>query len=342
MLYKPVEQQTLTNWSDNRALVKEPAQAADLYQRFFDTPINEGERQTVVAAVRSTWQGGQAEAAWQAVDDREVHLDLQELSVSPQGDWAEIELHEAYQNQTGLRQEVVYYFSLPKSAVVTGLWLGNSPDKSQAFEYQVAPRGAAQGVYREQTRVMKDPALIEQIGPRQYRLRAFPVPPMRMNTNPNTGRSTIEDAPQLHLWLTWREMAQNGGWPLPSLAEQRNVYWDNQTVRLVDGKKLHVPDDEWLPESLSTPQPAPPQAHRSDLPGGQSVLAIPADGVELPQIPADLRLAVVLDRSRSMESVAAPVKAALERLGEFDQPGSPVDVYLTASPYRGEGPSLVP
>ena len=49
-------------------------------------------------------------------------------------------------------QEVVYYFSLPELAVITGLWLGNSPDKAKADVYQVAPRGAAQAVYREETR----------------------------------------------------------------------------------------------------------------------------------------------------------------------------------------------
>jgi putative PEP-CTERM system integral membrane protein len=342
MLYKPVEPQTLANWSDNRALVKEPAQAADLYQQFFDEPINDGERQTIVAAVRSTWQAGNAEAAWQAVDDREVHLMEQDLTVSPRGDWAELELHEAYQNQTGQLQEVVYYFSLPESAVITGLWLGNTPDKSQAFSYQIAPRGAAQAVYREQTRIQKDPALIEQIGPSQYRLRAFPVPTLDIEYHSETGRSTVEDAPPLHLWLTWREMAQDGAWPLPQLAEHRNVFWDNHTARSVDGGKMDVPEDEWLPESLPAPEPAPAQPHRSDLPGGQTVLAIPANQVDLPQPAEDLRLAVVLDRSRSMESLSDEVKAALDSLAAYDQPDKSVDVYLTASAYRGEGPQLLP
>jgi len=179
LLYNPVHPQKLDNWSDNFALAREPAQAAALYRRFFDTPITVGERDTIVSAVRSTWQADQAEAAWQAVDDREVHLLRQELQTAPHGDWAELELHEVYQNQTADQQEVIYYFNLPESAVITGLWLGSSPDKSEAFFYQIAPRGAAQAVYREQTRVMKDPALVEQIGPRQYRLRAYPVPPLR-------------------------------------------------------------------------------------------------------------------------------------------------------------------
>ena len=37
------------------------------------------------------------------------------------GDTIELELHEVYENQTANQQEVVYYFSLPESAVITGL-----------------------------------------------------------------------------------------------------------------------------------------------------------------------------------------------------------------------------
>jgi len=109
------------------------------------------------------------------VDDREVHLANQEVIIQEHGDWADIELHEVYQNQTAELQEAIYYFSLPESAVITGIWLGDTADKAQADAFQVAPRGAAQAVYREQTRVQKDPALVEQIGPRQYRLRVYPV-----------------------------------------------------------------------------------------------------------------------------------------------------------------------
>jgi putative PEP-CTERM system integral membrane protein len=341
LLYKPVQPQVLENWRDNTALVKEPVEAADLYKAFFDTPINKGERQTIVAAARSTWQPDAAQAAWLAVDDREVYLVRQELNVSPQGDWAELELHEVYENRTANQQEVVYYFSLPESAVVTGLWLGNSADKSQAYEYQVAPRGAAQAVYREETRVRRDPALVEQIGPRQYRLRAYPVPPMRLNYDSKTGRSTVVAAEQLHLWLEWREMAAPAGWPLPQMAELRNVYWDEGTLRLVNQSKMDVTGDEWLPAVVEGPQPSTPTAHRLDLPGGRSVLAVPADQANLPAIPQDLHLAVVLDRSRSMEALAAQVGAALESLRAFDHPNAPVDVYLTSSPYRGEEPSLV-
>jgi len=342
LLYKPVQPQTLESWRDNTALVKEPGEAAEMYERFFDTPINKGERRTVVAAARATWDPDASQAAWLAVDDREVYLVRQELELRPQGDWAELELHEVYENKTANQQEVVYYFSLPESAVITGLWLGNSSDKSQAYKYQVAPRGAAQAVYREETRVFRDPALVEQIGPRQYRLRAYPVPPIRLNYDDNTGRSTVEAAEQLHLWLEWREMASPQGWPMPQMAELRNVYWDQGTVRLLNQSKIDVTGDSWLPAVVDEPQPAAPSAHRLDLPGGRSILAIPAEQADIPPIPNDLRLAVILDRSRSMEALASEAGTALERLRSFDSQDSPVDVYLTSSPYRGEEPSMVP
>jgi putative PEP-CTERM system integral membrane protein len=54
---------------------------------------------------------------------------------------------------------------------------------------------------------------------------------------------------------------------------------------------------------------------------------------------------VVLDRSRSMEEHAAEVQATLARLADvaagLAEVGAAVDVYLTASPYRGEEASLV-
>jgi putative PEP-CTERM system integral membrane protein len=116
---------------------------------------------------------------------------------------------------------VLYYFSLPESAVITGVWLGESENRAERFEYIVAPRGAAQAVYRNEVRRNVDPALVEQIGPRQYRLRVFPVPPVEMTYDSETARSNIGEAPPLHLWLTWKTLAQQDGWPAPQLTMKR-------------------------------------------------------------------------------------------------------------------------
>jgi putative PEP-CTERM system integral membrane protein len=341
VLYVPVHPPEAGTIVDNRALVNEPREAAVLYERFFDQTIIEGERDTIVQAVRSTWSIDQAQAALQTVDDREVHLNRQAVTVTENGDWAEVELYEVYQNQTAQRQEVVYYFSLPESAVITGLWLGNSADRQARFAYRVSPRGAAQAVYRNEVQRYQDPALVEQIGPRQYRLRIFPVEPLRWRRDAATDRSIVEAAPPLHMWLTWRVLASDNAWPLPRLAEKRNVYWDAASVRLVNGAPMAAGVEAWLPASVLATSPVKPVAHRVDFPGGETVVVRPVSAGDLPKLAADLRLAVVLDRSRSMAEHAADVKAALARLAEVANPGTVVDVYLTASKYRGEEPSVV-
>jgi putative PEP-CTERM system integral membrane protein len=339
LLYEPVTPPSPDDNRDNVALSQESAQAAELYETFFDRPINTGERAAVIQAVRSTWSIDQARASLQAVDEREVLLTRQELNLTEHGDWAEVELYEVYQNQTSQRQEVVYYFSLPESAVITGLWLGNSPERQARFAYRIAPRGAAQAVYQDQVRYNMDPALVEQIGPRQYRLRIFPVEPQRLNWEESAGRSTLQAGPPLHLWLTWRVLASENSWPMPRLAEKRNVYWDATSVRLLNGQTLALGEEAWLPESSPAGATITPVTHQVNFSNGQSVVVRPVSANDLPSVEGNLRLAVVLDRSRSMADHAAEVKAALARLAEVRQAGATVEVYLTASKYRGEAPS---
>jgi putative PEP-CTERM system integral membrane protein len=340
ILYKPVKQQaeTESNRWQNQVFIEEPAQASDLYEQFFDEPITDGEKDTIVRAARSTWMPEQARAGWQAVDDREVYLARQETTVTAQGDWAEVEVYEVYENQTGQRQEVVYYFSLPETAVITGIWLGESADKSAAFSYQVTPRGAAQAVYQNEVRRNVDPALVEQIGPTQYRLRVFPILPQRWDWDEESNRSTLAESPPMHLWFTYRTMADAQTWPLPALADLRNVYWDDETVRLVNGVETAV-SEEWLPSAIPATSPIAPVAHSTQFADGQVVQARPATEQDVPAIPADVNVAVVLDRSRSMAKIANQVA---EALAQVDNLAGNVDVYLTATAHRGEDPSVLP
>ncbi len=338
LLYKPVHPVELTGRQDNVALQREPQEAARLYQEFFDTPITVGERQEIVRAVRSTWSAAEAEAAWQAVDDREVRLVQHEVNLTEHGDWADVELFEVYQNQTMENQEVIYYFNLPESAVITGLWLGNTPDREHRVAYQIAPRGAAQAVYRNEIRRNVDPALVEQIGPRQYRLRAFPVPPkIRRWNNDRNLWDTTEGRP-FYLWLSYRTMLVDGAWPLPHLATSRNIYWDSDTIALINGNSTSLEANAWLPDSVPATQATAPGAHRVDLANGESVLIQPVSQASQPDLPSDVRLAVVLDRSFSMEKQKQPVSDALARLQALN---GEIDVYLTSSIYRAESPSRV-
>ena len=340
LLYEPANPPDLatpaksTSRADGQIMRDEPTEAAKLYKAYFDERIVDGEHGTIAAAVTSTWQGTQAEAALQDVDDRKVHLDRQEITITEHEDWAEVELYEVYQNQTLQRQEVVYYFSLPESAVITGVWLGNSDDRNARFAYRVAPRGAAQATYRHEVRRNMDPALVEQIGPRQYRLRVFPIEARRWSSNsPFPGNAVTETAPRMHMWLTYNVLAKNNAWPLPQLAEKRSVYWDGATTRLVNGKST-VEQKGWVAEAVPATAPIRTVAHRVQFASGETVVAQALSVNDLPKLPATLRLAVVLDRSRSMREVSADVKAALTRLSAVTN----ADVYLTSSSYRGEPP----
>ncbi len=342
LLYQPItpREPTAGRWG-NQALRQEPMEAAALYQNFFDQPIIEAEKEIIVDAVRSTWSIDQAQAGWQAVDDREVYLLRQELTVAEHGDWANVELFEVYQNRTGQRQEVVYYFSLPESAVMTGLWLGNSPERAERFAYRVSPRGAAQELYRSEVRRRQDPALLEQIGPRQYRLRIFPVEPQTRQWDDNERTSAIKQGPPLYLWLTYRALAQEQNWPLPHLAEKRNVFWNKDSVRLINGDPMSVEADTWLPEHVPAVSAVEPVAHYAQFAKGQTVRLEPISPDNLPTLPADIRLAVTLDRSRSMATRATEIEVVLNRLVEMAANGATVELYLTASKYRGESPTRI-
>lgn len=337
LLYEPVTRQEPGGAQNTLALNREPAEAAQLYQKFFDEPIVDGERKEIVRAVTSTWSGSQAEAAWQAADDREVRLAEQEITIQEHGDWAEVELYEIYQNRTEQNQEVVYYFSLPESAVITGLWLGNSSDRADRYAFQVAPRGAAQAIYNSEKVQRRDPALLEQIGPRQYRLRAFPVPPLEVQWNPDRTRRISQIAPPLYLWMTYRTPAVDGTWPMPRLAYKNNIFWDAKTVRKLNGSAVKTDAVAWVPGSVIA-KAVEPAAHRVDFPGGMSVVAEPVGQGSVQGLPAGVKLALVIDRSRSMEAHAQAVKDAV---AQIQQAAPEADVYLTSSPFRGEQAALV-
>jgi len=316
------------------------AHAERLYAQFFDAPIQKAERETLQLAVQNP-EDADVNAGLLNIDREKVWLAQQQVNVRPEGDWAEVELYEVYENQTDEVEEIVYSFSLPESAVVTGLWLGETADRKQRFPFQISPRGAAQKTYTAQVRRVEpiDPALLEQVGPQNYRLRAFPVFPQ---------------AP-MHLWLTYRVMQQKNGWPLPQLAEKRNLFWTADTKRKIDDKTVESSQDVWLPAVVPAEQPYQPTLHRVNLLAGYSVAtqsstakgnvfqegqgySITAQPLTVKDyaFPQGQRFAVVLDSSRSMADRTELVVDAFSWLqeqgfadGNLDN--NEADVYLTAS-----------
>jgi putative PEP-CTERM system integral membrane protein len=286
--------------------------AETLYAEFFDTPIQKGERTSIRHALKSTANIDQAKAGLLNIDGKRVWLRSQQVNVTESRDTAEVELHEVYENQTHDVEEVYYSFSLPESAVITGLWLGDTSDRSTRFPFKISPRGAAQKVYNSQVQRSRpiDPALLEQVGPRHYRLRAFPIPekPTLEERRQGTDRPT-----EMHLWLTYRVMQQPQGWPLPELGEKRNIYWNKDTERRYNGKLVR--HENWLPSFLQAEQPYRPSLHKATLAHGDRIWAQPLSDNDY-VLPENQRFAVVLDSSRSMAQQRQQVLATFNWLHE--------------------------
>jgi putative PEP-CTERM system integral membrane protein len=287
--------------------------AEKLYAEFFDTPIIRGESTSIQRAVSSTFNRGEAKAGLLDVNQQRVRIAEQEVTIKSQGDWAEVELYEVYENQTFNQEEILYFFSLPESAVVTGVWLGNTANRADSFPFQVSTRGAAQQVYNQEVNRRVDPALLEQVGPQNYRLRAFPIPPI------GNGK--------MHLWMTYKVMKQDTGWIMPKLNERRNVYWTGSTQRKLNGKTVSG-NDQWLPTSIPADK-AQPAAHQFTLPSGGNILAKPfVNGYTLP---TNKRIALVLDGSYSMNAHRSEVEKTFQWLQAQILPKNQVDLYLTAN-----------
>lgn len=230
------------------------ASAQKLYQNFFDQPIQKAEATEIKKAIESTWDRDQISAGLLNIEDKKVYLQKQDCHISEAGSIAEIEIHEVYQNKTGNQQEIFYYFTLPETAVITGLWLGDTENRNNRFEFAVAPRGAAQEVYNREVQRRVDPALLEQVGPQQYRLRAFPIPP-KLHIR---GEQRV-----MHLWFTYViTVNEDDTWTLPHLLEKRNIFWDGDTQRSGVLKNVHWDDNvQWLPSTLK---------RKPTLPGNKS------------------------------------------------------------------------
>ncbi|MDX2098620.1 MAG: TIGR02921 family PEP-CTERM protein [Leptolyngbyaceae cyanobacterium bins.59] len=298
--------------------------AATLYAEFFDTPIQKGEREAINRALEATYNRGEAKAGLLNVNQEYVWLRKQQVTVTEQGDWADIELYEIYENFSpeNLDEEAFYSFSLPENAVITGLWLGNSADRNQRYPFAVSPRGAAQEVYNNQVQRQVDPALIEQVGPRHYRLRAFPIPAWRDRQKPR---------PQFHLWMTYKVLQQDGTWPLPQLGERRNVYWNDKTKRVVNGREVSKSGDDWLPASIPAARKQAPAIHDVAFSEGFMVMAKPLQERDY-VLPQGKRFAIVLDGSRSMGTHAKDLKATFDWLKQKGLKQNDGDLYLTTAP----------
>ena len=304
---------------------KDVQKSAQLYADFFDTPLQKAERKSVRHAIQSTSIVDQAKAGLLNIDQKKVWLEKQEINIAPHGDWADIEIHEVYQNKTNDVEEILYYFSLPETATITGLWLGESDNLDQRFPFQVSPRGAAQEVYNSQVQRTRsiDPGLLEQVGPGQYRLRAFPVPPQRSIREIRDGR----DQAKMHLWLTYQVMKQKQGWALPKLAEKRNIFWTNNTERIRNGNNINSFANAWLEDFWRDNQQGNRKLHQINLEDGYTVTVQPLSNQDY-SLPKNKKYALILDTSYSMASHRKEVQETFNWWQE-NLTNNDVDLYLT-------------
>ncbi len=318
---------------DGNSMQEDARRAAELYEQYFDTPIQRGERKDIVKAISATYNQDEREAGLVNIDQRKVWVAEQQVHTEAQGDLARVTLDETYVNLTNQPQEIFYLFSLPESAAITGLWLGSSPDKMQP--YTIATRGAAQKVYKAEVKRNIDPALLEQVGPRQYRLRAFPVP---ARPNPRASERFNTDV-KLYLRLQYTTFARNGAWPLPVLSEKRNVGWDRHTRRSCNDADCPGDLSSWWPSELPSNKPVLPARHVFELDeSGRAVIAQLAQQ-NVPVVKGK-KVTLVVDQSWSM---AAHRDALLDTLRWAKQQlaGSAVKVVLTTTPVMHQSPRVV-
>jgi len=310
---------------------RDSSEAELAYAKFFDRPILRAEQKAIQTAMKATSDRSEAKAGLLTINQQKVWLGKQEVSIEPHGDWADVEIHEVYTNRTYQQQEVFYYFSLPESAVVTGIWLGETSDRATSFPFTVSPRGAAQKVYNNEVSRRVDPALLEQVGPRNYRLRVFPIPQIPLAGN------AVRSTPQnMHMWMTYKVMQQPDGWALPHLSERRNVFWDHDTQRIYNGQpnKLSIEQDDWFPSVIPAQSKVMAQAHQVRL---ISQTGVPELVMAKPVLDRDNRLpqgkkfALIIDTSRSMAAFSKELAQNFQWMQTQVAKDNDIDAYFTSS-----------
>lgn len=145
---------------------------------------------------------------------------------------ATISIDETYSNSSFREEEVIYEFFIDGTTVMHDLKLG--PDLE--FEGIVAPSGAARRLYDQEVRRTKDPALLEQLGPKQYRLSVFPVP--------GKNDMTTLDGKSQRVKFSYTVALTPEGYPLPQYSKEDNVKSVENFSLVVDGEQISTNKNE--------------------------------------------------------------------------------------------------
>lgn len=309
---------------DGDSFQEDVNRAERVYETLFDEPLQKAEKKKIKAALQVTWEREAVDAGLLNIDEKKVLLAKQDITVEEHAPYRKtVEIYEKYVNQTFEPQEVFYYFYLPEYAVITGLWLGDTDEREKRHVGVISPRGAAQEVYKEQVRRRVDPALLEKVGPSQYRLRVFPIPANpdfweRSARSSRRGRGSgfrngdMESRGELHLWMTYETLCnKDGSTPLPTLIQKRNIYWDKESHRTFPKEFGHENSEQWLPTSKGNVHTFTASSlHYSDT----TVLEISLDTSTREVTPLDGKIAILIDVSRSMKRYEKDLQSTLTTL----------------------------
>ena len=288
--------------------------AEKYYEAFFDAQIQKSEREIIIDSMKQRWQMGvDNEAGLLDVNSHLVHSASQSIEIKEQQGVATITITEELVNKTYRNKEAVIHFSLPDDAAVTGLWLSTNKREPKMFSYVLAPKGAAQAVYKAEVKRRVDPALLEKVGPNQYRLRVFPVPPKNLSS-------------YFQMQLEYQTLVNSEGkWALPRVLEKRNIFWDKETQRTINSAVVKLDDEEqWIPPAvamtkISYHQPLEIQQESS------LIKAIPRERITEKVMLSNKPIAVLIDGSFSMNEQKQTVQNALKKVKALSQQ---VDFYF--------------
>jgi len=302
--------------------------AGKLYTELFDSSIQRDETKSITKALEATFNRDEVVAGLMNIGVRNVLLREQNVDVQTNDSFATVEIEEVYENLTFENQEIFYYFSLPEDAAITGIWIGRTDKREEMDAFIVAPRGAAQKVYEQQVRRNIDPALLEQVGPAQYRLRVFPIPVTRRQAQFRGNRNNRQRARELQLMRIQMQYDVPIGTSehiLPTLLEKRNVDWSKKTTRHLNGKIVGRTKN-WMPEFKAASKSGS-SVSKVAIPMGPTLVTM-ASTPDTLNSPVG-KIAVIVDTSYSMSDKrndltrTANDLAALQNAGLVD-----IDYYI--------------
>ena len=249
--------------------VEDVPRANQDYEDIFDEPIQLGESRRVAQTLRTSFMFDTDSLKSSVLDreSRDVHLAKRTVVAQPDQSeqFAIITIEEEYLNLTDTEQEVFYLFSLPPDSVVIDLKLGPDlnlkkypleiinnyatpssaksiggpsyvavPESSvdlQINHGEVAAKGAAQQTYEDQYRRRIDPAILEQVGPNQYKLRIYPIPvATKFSSTGRLSRFAESAKPQKMQFSYVAPIRADGTVTLPRFSEQRNIFIDHRSI----------------------------------------------------------------------------------------------------------------